>query len=124
KAGFMWDGSDYLFGRHYSAMYSIEDMNATLAWSTFGGKLLSIFGTSDFEALNDVSHKEIVKIVNQNHPGNAIFWSAPETDHSFIQVGPLEEAVNMSRQEYGQLFQTSFNTEIPAKIINWIRDMN
>jgi len=122
QMGLMWDGNDFMFGRHYKALLSVDKMNATAAWAQFKGKVLSIFGTADFQAVNDASHREIVNIVNRHNPGHARYWEASDTDHSFIRTGSMEETVRLSPQEYTQLFRTGFNTEIAEEIIQWIKN--
>lgn len=121
---FQYIGGDMIFQRHYTFMQQLNDLNLTESWSNVKSHVLSIYGEADFEALNPDAHKAIVNIVNYYHPGKGTFYLLPETNHSFIKVGSMEDGVEARKNgQLRQLMQTSFNYKIIEEIDDWIQSL-
>lgn len=64
-------------------------------------------------------------IVNLGYPGNATFVLLPETNHSFIKVGSMEEGVEARQNgSIRNLMMSQFNYEILTIIDEWIHKMS
>ncbi len=121
---FQYQGGDMIFQRHYDFWYQLNDLHLAQSWASQKSHVLSIWGEADFEALDDRSHKDIVHIVNHYHPGHATYVSLPETNHSFIKVGSMEEGIEARQNgKMRSLFETSFNYDIIHIIHNWINNL-
>lgn len=120
---FLYEKGDMLMQRNYEYMFQLNQVDLSKSWSLVNSKVLSVYGASDFEALNSESHEEIVKIVNKNHPNNAVFVLLPETNHIFIKVGSMEDEIEATENgEIRELLRTSFNYDIITIIDDWIRN--
>ena len=124
KRDFMYSGGDLLLERDQHFMQQLNELDLTTAWSQVRSNVLSIYGQADFEALDPSSHQEIARIVNRFHPGMATFLLLPETDHSFIRVGSMEEGVQaILSGNKGKLLATRFNYEVVTQIDQWIKTL-
>lgn len=122
---FQYIGGDMIFQRHYTFMQQLNDINLTASWAAIKSHVLSIYGESDFEAINSDSHESIVRIVNHYHPGNATFLLVPETNHSFIKVGSMMEGVEARNNgSIRNLLKNHFNYDIITEIDNWIKSLD
>lgn len=122
EKSFDWDGGDHLLGRHYTFWQHVQDLNLTQAWANCDAYVLALAGEADARILNPDQHKEIVKIVNNYHPGKASFMMVPKTNHVFIRVGTMKEGVEASKDPdkmFG-LYQSSFNFTLVDKMADWV----
>jgi hypothetical protein len=119
---FAFDGEDQILYRHEDFWREIYKYNLSEAWANFEGYVLSLNGEADLEVVNSFSQQEIVKIVNHYHPGKGRFEYLPETDHSMIKVGSLEEGARLrSQPEYRTLVAEKFNFDIVNITDEWIK---
>lgn len=122
KRDFWWDGDTQVFGRHYKFMQDLQDLKLGQVWADLDCHVLSMFGESDFEAINPDSHSEIIRIVNTFHPGKGEYVFLPETNHSFIKVGSMEENVRIKASgEMGKYVRTSFNEDVVKIVVEWMK---
>ncbi len=119
---FAFDGDNQILYRHENFWREIAEHPLSEAWSKTRSHVLSLYGGADLEAVNDVSQKEIVRLVNHYHPGYGTFQLIPETDHSMIRVGSMEEGAKVrSTPAYRQLVQNQFNYDIVTHTHQWIQ---
>lgn len=118
KRDFWWDGEESFFGRNYKFMQDLQDLQMGKIWADLDCHVLSMFGEADFEALSPFSHQEIVRIVNQYHPGYAEYQFLPGTDHGFRVVGTMDEGVKVSK---GEAPPGKFNDEVVKIVHEWMQ---
>ncbi len=119
---FAFDGENQILYRHEDFWRELAEHPLSEAWSKTRSHVLSLFGGADLEALNDVSQKEIVHLVNHYHPGYGTFQFVPDTDHSMIRVGSMAEGARVrSQPAYRELLQTQFNYDIVTYTHEWIQ---
>ncbi|MCB9233417.1 MAG: alpha/beta fold hydrolase [Bacteroidia bacterium] len=121
---FMYDGGVMLFDRNQKFWQDIENLNMTRVWAELDKYVLSLFGEADFEALTPDAQKEIVRIVNQYHPGKGEFQLVEGTDHGMIKVGSMEDGIQARNSgQMAQLYRTSFNFEIITRLDQWMKGL-
>ena len=82
-----------------------------------------MYGEADVAAIDEQSHREIARLVNEKHPEAATYQFIPETDHSFIKVGDRAKSASLYQQpEYRQYLAKEFNYEIISITDQWIKD--
>jgi hypothetical protein len=114
-----WDGSDRLFGRHFSYWHEISTTPLTAAWKGTSSQVLSALGESDFAAVDDEDHRLIADIANFYRPGTARFVLVPRTGHGMRVDGTREEI--RARALTGQTAApTPFNAELIPLFADWI----
>lgn len=122
QTALFWDGKEHLLGRHYRFNNSIDDMNATRAWSETDEHVLAMYAEADFEAIDPRATKNIVRIVNTYHPGKATYQFVEKTDHSMLKTGTMEETLRIKdTPKYRELFANGFNAEIAVMVDKWIK---
>jgi len=72
----------YYSGCHYTFFQQLAKKNLAAAWQAYPGSVLSLYGRSDFLS-NEADHARIARIVNQAHPGHAVFEPLDGIDHAF-----------------------------------------
>jgi pimeloyl-ACP methyl ester carboxylesterase len=122
---FQYDGKGHIFGRAEKFWQDLEYLNMAKAWSEVDGHVLSMFGESDFEVINDWSHREIVNIVNHYHPGHGTFMSFPGTSHMMVRVGSMEEGVALQQDPaaFREAMSSKLNTDVFVKMTEWMRSV-
>jgi pimeloyl-ACP methyl ester carboxylesterase len=121
---FQWDGKDQILDRDEIFWQELHDQNLTDAWAKTTAHVLSLYGEADLPAISSDAHEEIVKIVNTYHPGYGTYKLVPETDHSMIKVGSMQDGINLSgTPEYREKLQNNFNYELVHMIHDWIQDL-
>lgn len=121
---FQYEGGDMLFQRHFTYWQQIHHLGLEKVWSELDCKVLSVYGEADFEALNPSSHKEIVELVNENHPGNATYKFLPETNHGLIKVGSMEDGVKARNDgSLRKLYRTAFNYDFVTMMDEWMKSV-
>ncbi|GJM36410.1 MAG: hypothetical protein DHS20C18_54110 [Saprospiraceae bacterium] len=119
---FAFDGENQILYRHEDFWRELAEHPLSEAWAQTRSHILSMYGGADMEAVNDVSQKEIVRLVNHYHPGYGTFQLIPETDHSMIRVGSMEEGAKIRSQPgYRRLLETQFNYDIVTHTHQWIQ---
>ncbi len=72
----------YYSGCHYKFFQQLAKKNMAAAWQSYPGSVLSLYGRSDFLS-SEADHARIASIVNQAHPGHAVFQPLDGIDHAF-----------------------------------------
>ena len=85
----------HCINRHYSFWQSLNSFNLVEAWSQYKGKVLTLYGEFDLEALNSKAAEKIVEITNHYHPGNGTFKFIPNTEHGLLKVNSMEQKVQL-----------------------------
>ncbi len=115
--------SDNFLGRNIRFSQSLNNKNCIEAWLKTEAKILSVWGDSDIQVINDFSHRELVDIVNKNNPNNATFLELKGTDHNFLKIGSLEESYRINRGgNIAALLPTHFDYDAIDKIVKWINN--
>lgn len=120
--GLAWEGGDIILFRNYEALQSVDDLPVVESWLNYEGRVLMFYGTADFEVCSDDSPKEIVRMINLQHPNHATYAEVEGADHAMFQVGSMEQAVNMSDAEIREARMGGIEMEIPERIINWMTE--
>ena len=114
QSQFMWEpGKDQLFTRSAKFNQTLDAVNPNELWSKTSAKVLAIYGEADIEALNPEATLSLVKTVNHYHPGNARYLFLKGTDHSFAQVGTIEDGYRTKADPaYSRIMVERFNPEV------------
>lgn len=111
-----------LLDRRWFYWQELAKVDVVSAWARTDAKVLSLFGSSDFEVFNRFSMEEIARIVNTYHPGNGKFVQLDGTDHSMVQVGGMEEGHTLrDTPAYRQRMAEGFDWRIVAEVDAWIK---
>jgi len=86
-------------------------------WERANGRVLSIWGESEFIASRD-DHPLIAQIVNAKRPGTAKFVTIPRSDHGFRNVADPKE----SQDTWGQPGKP-FNPAIIDVLTGWVEEV-
>lgn len=108
----------YFNGRHYSFWHQLQQTKLFKAWSQVDAHVLSVHGQGDFVAFNPYEHELIADIVNHYNPGKATYVSAPNIDHSFIDVKNLDHAVSVLRD--AEYRRDNFNYDFINMVTEWM----
>ena len=121
---FFMDDQLNLLSRHYSFFFELSKHDLVTPWAKANSHVLSIYGEADFEVFNPASMSEIARIVNFYHPGKGSFVSLPGTDHSFIEVGSMDEGLALrGTPQYRDYLVNHFNWQVVTAFHNWMQEV-
>ncbi|MBK6544610.1 MAG: alpha/beta hydrolase [Saprospiraceae bacterium] len=86
KRDFNYTGGEIFLTRDIVFSQSLNNTSLISSWKNLSCHVLSAFGEYDIQAINSFSHKEIVDIVNKNHPAYATYIEFPKTEHGFLEL--------------------------------------
>lgn len=122
RRDFNYHGGNDFLTRDIIFSRSIHAHNIVEAWANTSTHVLSAWGEADVQVINDFSHRELVKIVNNYHPGKATFLKLDSTDHNFLKIGTIDDSYAAYRDgTLGQYFSTSFNNEVIGAFDDWMK---
>lgn len=122
KEDMNYEGGNNILTRSVIFSQTLNDVNVTDAWLKLDCKVLSAWGETDIQTINDFSHRELVRMINQYHPGNATFLELTDTDHNLLRIQTMDESYERTaKNEIGSLFPTHFNTEVTEKFHLWMQ---
>lgn len=78
------------------------------------------YGTADFEVCSDDSPKEIVRMINTEGAGEAVYEEVEGADHSMFMAGSMEEGVSMDRDQRREMMMQGIDPGVCKTVINWI----
>jgi pimeloyl-ACP methyl ester carboxylesterase len=114
-----WDGSENLLFRKANYWSQVSAKRLTAAWRDTRGQVLSMYGESDFAAIDATDHRRIADIVNHYRPGSGQFVMVPKTGHSMQMDGTLEEVRNAARAGT-PVTNAPYNRDITKILADWI----
>lgn len=122
KRDFNYAGGDDFLTRDIIFSQTLNKINVTDIWAQTTSKVLSAWGETDIQTINDFSHKEVVKIVNKYHPNNATFLELKGTDHNLMLIPTMEESYQRNANgTISSLFPTNFNLKIIEEFDVWMK---
>jgi pimeloyl-ACP methyl ester carboxylesterase len=92
ETDWQYNGKDMIFERNQEYWRQIQEYPLLENWKNTTGKVLVLFGESDFQAFSLADHEQIVSTVNYYHPEAAQLKTFPKTDHYLAKSGTLQEA--------------------------------
>lgn len=113
-----------LAGRTPQFHRELNTHNLAKSWKNTKSFVLSIYGESDIAANNSIDHEIIAEYVNQNHPNKATYLMMPKTNHTFQEIGTMEDYIKMQSNpmEYEKYASQHFNTKLFDEVCNWMKD--
>lgn len=124
KTDWQYNGKDMIFERNQEYWRQIQDYPLLENWKNTKGKVLVLYGESDFQAFSKPDHEQIVSTVNFYHPNAASLISFPETDHYLAKSGTMQQAFDLfSQGKILELFQ-AFNPDVTQKAVNWAKEVS
>lgn len=112
---------NYFFGRHYKFWHTMNKKRLTEAWSKVTGKVLSIYGEFDLQAINTTDAENIAKVVNESHSGNGEFLLIPKTEHIFLKVDSYQDVAQLYNSgQLGQAINEKYNPEVGRLTSEWL----
>lgn len=109
-----------MFGRNFLMWQQLQDYSLITGWKNYGGKVLSIWGETDFVAFSRYDHELIADIVNKYHPGKGKFITIPQSDHAFTKTNNLSHAAEMWTNYMYRM--QNFNPQIIDVLTNWMNE--
>ncbi len=126
KTGLGYDETSRLAhaGRTPQFHKELNEHNLPLAWRETRSFVLAAYGEADIAANNSADHEAIVKYVNKVHPGKATYLFVPKTNHTFQEVGTMDEFIKMqsNQGEYQKYAAQHFNQKLFDTICDWMKD--
>lgn len=120
KALLLWDGGDHYYGRHYSWWQGLAQLRMAAAWRDVHTNVLSIYGESDVEAIDDRGHRRIADVVNHYRPGTARYVSVPLTGHGMRLEGTLDDVRHSRSRGEEAALTKPFNPTLIDILADWI----
>ncbi|CAN5911950.1 hypothetical protein BH24BAC1_BH24BAC1_09930 [soil metagenome] len=118
-----YDGKDRLFGRHYTFLQGLTQLNIAQAYKEAGAHTLAIYGEADVAAIDPSGAQYLAEVVNRYHPGKATFHLLPRTDHGFLAFGTMQETLAIpDRQNLVKYGKAKFNPQLVEVIDAWIKE--
>nr|WP_315472774.1 PDZ domain-containing protein [uncultured Undibacterium sp.] len=111
---------DYVFGRHYSFWHTMNKKHLAEAWSKVTGKVLSIYGEFDVQAINPNDAKAIAAVVNETHPGNGEFLLLPKTDHGLLNAASYQETIASNKSTLPHETE-NYNPAVGVSTLRWLK---
>lgn len=123
RRDFNYQKDDDFLSRDAIFWQSIHKKNLIESWAKTTTNVLSAWGESDIQSINDFSHKELVNIVNTYNPNKATFLELKGTNHNFIKIESLEESYRLAKAgAIGPLLPTHFNYEAVELFHQWMQE--
>jgi pimeloyl-ACP methyl ester carboxylesterase/bifunctional DNA-binding transcriptional regulator/antitoxin component of YhaV-PrlF toxin-antitoxin module len=112
---------DYFFGRHYNFWHTMNKKRLSNAWSKVKGKVLSVHGEFDVQAITDSDARDIANVVNETNPGNGEFLLIPKTEHIFLKAESYEQMARViSSGQLQDYIPDNYNPEVAKSTIEWM----
>ena len=90
-------------------------------WEKVTCPILSIYGTSDFEAIDKDYATAMLGWTNAKNAKHSKAIILENTDHAFALVGSMEEGIKLKHSgNYAQIMQDKFNPLVVAKTVEWL----
>lgn len=119
-----YEGGRGLLTRDIVFSQTLNDVNIAEIWSKLDCNVLAAWGETDIQVLNDFSHRELVRMINTYHPGNATFLELTDTDHNFLVIPTMEESYQRNADgSLGSIFPTHFNSEVVLEFHKWMKNV-
>lgn len=120
QSNWKFDGN-YLMGRSAHYWHTMNKSQAGLGWAKVTGKVYSMHGEFDVQALNSRDAELIAKMVNEAHPGNAEFKLVPGTEHVFMKVDSYRKFFEeLGSGRYLTPKGPPYNPEIGRLTVEWM----
>jgi uncharacterized protein len=124
RSDFQWTGGRRLYGRDIGMYWDLNTVNLSEAWHSITAHVLSMYGTADIEVMGPDPAKQITLIVNHGHPGHGTFLLLDGMNHSFAQVGSMEEEYKISgTPEYWPVLKTKYDGRIASSFVEWAQKL-
>jgi pimeloyl-ACP methyl ester carboxylesterase len=90
-------------------------------WEKVTCPILSIYGTSDFEAMDKDYATAMLGWTNPKNAKHSKAIILEDTDHAFALVGSMEEGIKLKLSgNYSQIMQDKFNPLLVTKTVEWL----
>ena len=90
-------------------------------WEKVTCPILTIYGTSDFEAIDKEYATAMLGWTNAKNAKNSKAIILENTDHAFAIVGSMEDGIKLKHSDnYAQIMQDKFNPLLVTKTIEWL----
>jgi pimeloyl-ACP methyl ester carboxylesterase len=90
-------------------------------WEKVTCPILSIYGTSDFEAIDKEYATAMLGWTNSKNAKYSKAIILENTDHAFALVGSMEEGIKLKHSgNYAQIMQDKFNPLVVTKTAEWL----
>ena len=110
-----------ILNRQLDFWRTLNQHNVTLDWSQVKGKVLSLYGTSDIHAINELDAKRIAAIVNSYHPGQAQFKLIEQADHGLVNIVNQQEWADLQKTgAYSKRYHAGINQMFLETVDEWL----
>lgn len=90
-------------------------------WEKVTCPILTIYGTSDFEAIDKEYATAMLGWTNAKNAKNSKAIILENTDHAFAIVGSMEDGIKLKHSDnYAQIMQDKFNPLLVTKTVEWL----
>ncbi len=119
---FRWNEKDTtILNRSLNFNRELNKIEPKDYWEKVSCPVLSIYGTSDFEAIDKEYATAMIGWTNANNAKQSKAIVIEDTDHAFAKVGSMEEGIKLKYSgKYSRIMQENFNPLIVKKAHEWI----
>jgi pimeloyl-ACP methyl ester carboxylesterase len=122
KAGSFPFNGNYFLGRSAEYWHTMNMSRTGAYWARVTGKVFSMHGEFDVQALNSRDARTIADMVNENHPGNAEFLLLPGTEHIFMKIDSYRKFYELyGSGQYLQYGAANYNPEVGSRTVAWMK---
>lgn len=118
------DLSNQMVGRSLDFWRKLNAYNYVEQWKNVQAPVLSMYGESDVEALNELNMKRIAEVVNYYHPEQATFALIPETDHALAKINNQKENLSSKMTgQYSSFLLQGISSNYLEVVDNWLQNL-
>ncbi|MEL7121502.1 MAG: FG-GAP-like repeat-containing protein [Bacteroidota bacterium] len=112
-------------GRPLKFWVNLNEYNPTAFWKGVNAKVLSMYGSSDIQAIDASGAERIAEIVNFYHPGNARFELIQNADHGLATVpSQLDYMKLQGNGQYGQIMAKGINKQFLEVVDDFLMNLD
>ena len=117
-----WDEKDNtILYRSLAFNRELNKIDPRKYWEKVVCPILSIYGTSDFEAMDKEYATAMIGWTGQKNSKHSKAIVLENTDHAFALVGSMEEGIKLKRSgNYAQIMRDKFNPLLVTKTVEWL----
>ncbi len=117
-----WDEKDNtILYRSLAFNRELNKIDPKKYWEKVTCPILSIYGTSDFEAMDKEYATAMIGWINPKNAKHTKAIILEDTDHAFALVGSMKEGIKLKHScKYAQIMQDKFNPLLVTKTVEWL----
>lgn len=116
--------NEQMIGRTLDFWRSLNAYNFVEQWKNVKSPVLSMYGESDVEALNEWNMKRIAEVVNTYHPDLATFQLIPQTDHALAKIeNQQQNLLSRMNGQYNHFLSQGVSQNYLTVVDDWLTNL-